>query len=242
MGAIEKPEQQVACSVHSNQAVVWECDECGKKMCVKCKTIGFKYKIYCETCIEKVETVPIDKLLHPAGFWKRLSARAIDGLILAFLFSMIFLLPIFYFTPIITISAFCLSYIVFFIYHVVFTWQMGQTPGKIALEIEVMGFTKKDISLVQALLRHILGISISLLYVVGMINFYLALQSGMGVDHFASVMDFIREYHRYGITTNTRFVYTLLCVIMFGDSVFILCNKRKRALHDLLAGTRVVLS
>ncbi len=242
MGAIEKDTQKVACSVHPDQVVVWECDECGKTMCTKCKTTGFKYKVYCEKCIDKIETVPIDKLLHPAGFWKRVGARAIDGLILTFILAMLFLLPIFFFNPAITVTAFCVSYALLFIYYVVFTWQMKQTPGKIAMEIEVMGYKNKNVTFIKSFLRHFLGTLIGFLYIMGMVKFYFDLQSGMGVEHLGSVIDFIKEYHRYGITTNMRFVYGFLAVLMFGDAVCILCNKRKRALHDFWASTRVILS
>lgn len=242
MGRIENRDEQVACSVHPDQQVVWKCDECGKTMCRTCETIGFKGNTYCSDCIDKVETMPLEKSLHAAPVGKRIGARMIDTLILTFVGFVLFLLPGFIFNPVLVLVSSSILYIILFVYFVVFTWQIGQTPGKMAMEIEIMGLKRRDVNFIQALVRPALGLIMAGAYVIGMINFYMTLQSGMGVEHLGTIFEFFKEYHRYGISSGMQFFYTLLFIIMFGDAVCTLTNKKKRALHDFWARTRVVLS
>lgn len=241
MGRIENQEKPVICDAHSGSEVIWECDVCGKQMCEECEVIGFQYKIYCEKCIEQVNLMP-KKFAHPVGFWKRLGALLIDGMVLGIMNLFLILIGVFFFTPFLTLTIFCISYLLFVAYFVVFTWKANQTPGKMALEIEIYDKKKTSLSIGQAFLRYGLRFLIGFLYLYGLIAFYDKLQSGMGTEHLGSISDFLKEYHRFGISRGMLFTYYMIGIAMLADGVSVFVSSSKKALHDLLAGTQVILS
>ena len=241
MGKIENEADQVTCKQHPDEKTIWQCDDCGVKMCRKCTSIGFKYKIYCPKCIEKIDT-SVDKLIFPSGLAKRLSAVIFDVVLLAILNLFLFVAPIFFFNPLLTVVMFTASFVLFMLYFTVFTWKIGQTPGKMAMEIEVIRESSPTVGLINVFLRFFLDNLIYLIFVVSVISFYSSLSSGMGFDHIGSLGEFFTEFKRYGLTSSTSFILWILFSLKMLDCVIILFNKKRRALHDIWANTRVILS
>ncbi len=241
MGKIEQREDQVVCQDHSGHNSIWQCDVCGKKMCEECKAVGFNHKIYCDVCIEKVDLTP-KQAFHPAGFWKRLAARLLDTLILGILNLFIWLIVIFFFSPILFITGAVISYLIYVACFTIIPMKVGQTPGKMAMEIEIVTRKGKLPGFFNMFFRHILGFTVGFFYVLGMIIFYNGLTSGMGTEHITSAIDFLKEYHRFGLSDTMVFFYCLLGIVMLAESVFIFFTKLKLALHDMWAGTRVIIN
>ncbi|MCD6459604.1 RDD family protein [bacterium] len=241
MGKIENESEQVTCKQHPDEKTIWQCDDCGVKMCKKCTSIGFKYKIYCPECIKKIDTTA-DKLVYPAGVGKRIGAVVFDIVLLAIINIFLFIVPIFYFNPMLTVTMFTVSFIIFVLYFTVFTWKMGQTPGKMAMEIEVIKEGAPSVGIFNAFLRFFLDNLIFLIFVVSIISFYSSLASGMGFDHIGSLNEFFTEFNRYGLTTSTKLVLWILAALKMLDCVIIVFNKKRLSLHDIWANTRVILS
>lgn len=241
MGKIENQVDQVQCPDHPENSVIWQCDVCGRKMCKECKTIGFQYKIYCDVCIDKINTAP-KKVPHPAGFWARVGARVFDILVLSFLNLVLFLVAYFFFNPVLTVVCAFISYLVYVLYFTIIPLKVGQTPGKMAMEIEIVNADASTIRFFNVFLRHILGFIVGFFYVLGMLIFYNSLRLGMGTEHLSSLFDFLKEYHRFGISDTMTFFYLVLVIIMSIESLFMCFTRKKVALHDLWSGSRVILS
>jgi len=242
MGKIESEDKKVICLEHSDNQTIWECDSCGKKMCKDCKAVGFQYKIYCEKCIEKVETTPLGKTIHPAPPLKRFGGFVIDTIVMLFLYLIFFSVSFFFFTPILVASLINIAFIFYLIYFIIFTCKAGQTPGQMAMEIEVKTATNRKPNIIQSLMRHLIGGMIGFFYCFGLITYLNKLMAGMGTQHFTTVFEFLSDYHRFGISDNMKFFYVVLFIFIFIDSFFILLTKNKTALHDLWSRTKVSLS
>ncbi|MEW6536326.1 MAG: RDD family protein [Candidatus Auribacterota bacterium] len=241
MARIKDVTIQEQCPDHPEEVLIWECDTCSKRMCKECDAVGFKYKIYCQECIKKIDSAPVETTMYPVGVLKRLGARGVDLVVLILINVLLLIVPAFFFKPLLFVSYAVVSYVLTVVYFTLLTAKMGQTPGKMALEIKIINDKHKPPSYFAATMRYILGLTLGFFYVLGMVMFYSNLQLGMGATHLASVFDFLREYHRFGISSAMKAFYSFLLVMMAVDGVFIMFNQKKQALHDYLARTMVIL-
>lgn len=170
-----------------------------------------------------------------AGFWRRFGALWLDFLITA---------PISYgiayinnlgrlntFYTAIPLHAF------FFIYYIYCVKLWGATPGKIITKIKIIRKDGKQANWREAILRHIvqfvLGISVSIALTLPLVN--------MTDADFGSV-----SYRERSLlmTQLAPFCYKVVHwgvrIWMWSEFVVLLLNKRKRALHDYVAGTVVI--
>lgn len=171
-----------------------------------------------------------------AGFWKRLCASILDVivtmpvlLLLAWLngvsreMAMVLVLP----------TAF-----VFWFYVVAFHARFGATPGKMLAKIKVVrADTYADIGWYEASLRSSVEIGFAALGIFGQM---------IALTKMSSV-----EYQRLGmIERETKLaelqpewmvvVGLLMHVWYWSEMIVLLLNKRKRAIHDFIAGTVVI--
>jgi uncharacterized RDD family membrane protein YckC len=106
--------------------------------------------------------------LPKAGFWIRVVASILDGIILFMVqFILGFLLAIAGFaagnggSEEVSGLVMLFSYLVSFAYYIIFTGHCGQTPGKMALRIKVIRTDGSDISYGRAAFREVIGKFIS---------------------------------------------------------------------------------
>ena len=121
---------------------------------------------------------------------------------------------------------------------------MGQTPGKMAMEIEIINDQKTPPNLFFSFLRYIPGFTIGFLYVFGIIIFNTRLSSAIGTEHISSLWNFFAEYHKFGIGANSalEFLYYMLIIFILTESLFVLFTEDRKALDDFWAKTRVILN
>ena len=171
----------------------------------------------------------------PVGFWKRALAGLID-----FIFTMplmIFIYPIF-----ITLTLQEKSLLPYFLYMILsygiaifLIVRFGGSIGKILLKIKIVNAEGRHLSAKQAVLRQTFS-------VLGTIIFSAKLYNLM---YIISPSEIPHGYSEIGrLMSNKVGKYNLLeninLVLIFIDGIWLLFNKRKRALHDYIAGTFVV--
>ena len=170
-----------------------------------------------------------------AGFWKRLCAAIIDILVwipLAFIFYYIQSINIITATIAAGIYSFFFS-----IYSVYLNYNFGGTLGKLAIGIRVTKPNGKKIDLKEALLRSSVDIVFALLvasiqvYAISRVDSDTFLKSGY-IERIRLTTSLFPEYSKYtDILSNVWY---------WSEMIVLLLNKRKRALHDFIAGTVVI--
>jgi uncharacterized RDD family membrane protein YckC len=193
----------------------WNCPKCGAQASGK----------KCPNC----------KFLIYAGFLPRVIAGLVDGGITwtaakCFLF--------FRSNSLDSFLAFTLFGFVFFrLYYILFTALWGQTPGKMVARIQVVRLDGSPVGWIHALLRY--SVETSLLAVL----YYYEIHAALVIPRadFAAALIEQREALMLGLmpkfTSHIPFVYH---VFGWSEYVVMWMNKRKRAIHDFIAGTMVI--
>ncbi len=193
----------------------WDCPRCGAKAqgyrCGQCR-----FRIY-------------------AGFWIRLFSQLIDMAII-YSFSLFFcrleFLSYHWF-----LATNLISFIFFRFYFVYLVGKFGQTPGKMLLKARVIRIDGTPLRWSNAWVRNSVETSIVVLLNAAFV---------MAFSHFSP-----NEFNALDIAGKKNllnefmpgFVGTMLMVNkVFGwsESLVVLTNRKKRALHDFLAGTVVI--
>jgi uncharacterized RDD family membrane protein YckC len=170
-----------------------------------------------------------------AGFWPRLAAIIVDLVVLA---------------PLIAVGFWAVSTsrtvallveiplgILFAFYNIYFVGRWGQTVGKMALKIKVVGLDGSDAGYVRGFYRHSVDLAFS---IVSTTLTMLALASISPVEYdglpFEGKMELLAE--------RTPSWGSVVDWLSFGwvvsELVVLLLNERRRAIHDFIAGTVVV--
>lgn len=122
-------------------------------------------------------------------------------------------------------------------YNVWFVAKKGQTPGKMAVGIKIVKVDGTDVSWKEALIRHAVSIIFAIFY--GMALFYAAAQ--IPDNEYVSLTWKARNQRIYGLYPLWfGWIDTLSQTWTWSEIVVLLFNKKKRALHDFMAGTVVV--
>ena len=172
-----------------------------------------------------------------AGFWQRFGAYWID------IFCMLPIMGIglwgaeqtrlfqaYYLVP---------GIIVGLLFHVYLVKTYGGTPGKLLLKIKIVQVDGAQVAYKHAFLRYailfILSISSSIAMLIVVLNMSDELYFSMGFQDRAMYMqaNMPRWYGPLSIAMN---------VWIWSEFFIMLTNKRRRALHDFIAGTVVVKS
>ncbi|UPW17014.1 RDD family protein [Agarivorans sp. TSD2052] len=170
-----------------------------------------------------------------AGFWKRLVAAIIDTLVF------VPFLVIFHFTQGISLTSALITLIIssllFSVYSIIFHYKFAATLGKIAVGIKITLPDGGKIGVKQALLRSSVDLLFAFLIVVAHIvaltkvNPDIYLNAGWMERNEYILLSF-PAWHGAVSLASEGWIWCELLVL--------LCNKRKRALHDFIAGTIVI--
>lgn len=173
--------------------------------------------------------------MNYAGFWPRFGANFIDMLVLLpFVFfntwlgslskplAMLFIVP---------------TSIFYIAYEVYFHGRFGQTLGKRAVGIRVVTLEGTPISWNQAFMRSSVSLVFALLTMAASLIAYLhfpdAQYSALGWwQRQTKLADFYPSWAYTVSTASTIWVWSEVLVVLL--------NKKKRALHDFIAGTVVI--
>ena len=171
--------------------------------------------------------------LKYVGFWKRLAAMLLDMLVtlpLVLLFqwgSQYRLFQAYYLVPGII---FC------FFYNVYLVKRYGGTPGKLLVRIRIAKVNGEPVTYREALLRYAPEMILSFLVSISLI---------CGLLHMTDI-----EYSSFSLIDRAKrlaqlepwgeAVKTIYGIWVWSELLVLLTNKKRRALHDFIAGTVVV--
>jgi uncharacterized RDD family membrane protein YckC len=173
--------------------------------------------------------------LRYAGFWRRFGAYWLDVLVLLPLTGLALwmgeqtrLFQLYYFVPGLAIGL---------LFHVYLVKRYGGTPGKLMLKLRIARLDGSAVDYREALIRYSVLFVLATLTSIAMLIGTLAMADA--------------EYFSLGFQArNVRLmdlaphwftpVNILLNIWIWGEFVVMLTNKRRRALHDFMAGTVVI--
>ena len=169
-----------------------------------------------------------------AGFWKRFTAMWIDFLVL--LIPLIFLIWVQSISRPLAFAALLLSSSLYNAYEIYFHGNSGQTIGKRNQGIRVVSLDGSPISWSQAFLRSSVSLSLSFLYMVAL----MAALAQMSNEEYSS-LSWGEQADRLGELSPFDTPINVAMQVWGWSEVFsVLFNRKRRALHDFLAGTVVV--
>lgn len=173
--------------------------------------------------------------LEYSGFWQRVGAYLIDMLIVAPLSALDFFLG----GEVRYLQLYLLgpSQLIAFFMFVYMVRKYGGSPGKLLLGLCIRMADGSPVTLKAALLRYAPMWLLGLLMAVAMIMAALSMpdSSHLSLDYMARSLA-VAEY----LPGWFGAVSVLLQVWVFASLITILCNKKRRAIHDFIAGTVVV--
>jgi uncharacterized RDD family membrane protein YckC len=173
--------------------------------------------------------------LRYAGFWPRLGANLLDGLILLPLFALTTwgrsqfpLFDVYYFLPFILFQLF---------YNVCLVQRYGGTPGKLIVGIRIRRLNGEPVGYREPFLRYLPDFLFTILGWIGLIS--LALHRS-GPEFLALPL-----INRIILKTELLPPWyvplqRLQAIWDLGELIVLLTNQKKRAIHDFIAGTVVV--
>ena len=197
--------------------------EKGEWTCPKCGNLAGQYA--CSQCGFHIY----------AGFFLRLLCQAIDGSIVYTFSKLIGLLEfqsyVFFFLANAT------SFIFFRVYFIYLTGKWGQTPGKAVVKIKVIRKDGYEIRWGNAVLRNIFE---TILVILINIGFAMALSHTSAHDFdlmsLAEKKGFLEKY----MPSFVQYCFMTRMVYAFSEFFVLLLNKKKRAIHDFIAGTVII--
>ena len=170
-----------------------------------------------------------------AGFGRRLGAMLLDTLFFLPIILVVFWLSArfrlfyaFYFVPSICIS---------FIYSIYLVKRFGGTPGKMVAGLRIVKLDGSAIGYREAILRFLPEFAFSTAIMVGLI----LATFKMGDAEYANLAFLERSKRMTSLEPSwCGPLQTIEMIWIWSEFVVLLTNKKRRALHDFLAGTVVV--
>ena len=170
-----------------------------------------------------------------AGFWKRFGAYWLDLLIMAPIIAISFwgneqfrLFQLYYLIPGLLFGLW---------FHVYLVKRYGGTPGKLILKIKIAKLDGSDVSYREAVLRYSVLFVLSIISAIPMI---LAAQGMTDAEYFSMGW----QERSIALMERAPSWYNLVSIAMnvwiWSEFIVMLTNKKRRAIHDFIAGTVVI--
>jgi len=174
--------------------------------------------------------------LRYAGFWPRLGALLLDIVLLAPLgglawwgYTHVRLLPLYFAVP---------DVLVGLLYNVYLVQRFGGTPGKLIVGIRIRKVNGSPVGYREAFLRYlpefVLGVLGSLAFVSAVLQMSDSEYPLSFTELTTRVMPLMPSWYKPVHWTEN--------IWMWGELIVLLTNRKRRALHDFIAGTVVVHS
>jgi uncharacterized RDD family membrane protein YckC len=167
------------------------------------------------------------------GFWRRFAAMLLDGLVFLPLVSLILWLD--------TLSKYAQVYlfvptrILGIFYHVYLVQRFGGTPGKLIMGLNITKLDGVPVGSREALLRYLPELILSIC--MGLSFSYASFQM-TDADQALSFM--ARSQRQASLAPDFGLIQTLNSIWTWSELLVLLTNKKRRALHDFIAGTVVI--
>jgi len=168
-----------------------------------------------------------DTKIEYAGFWIRALASLLDSLVLV----PVFLLMLVNFAFIKSLPLELFFVLIMFFYKPFMEFSYGSTLGKMVTKIKVVNHDMEKISIADALFRYSPWMPAQL------ISLYLSAEL-FNLPQFAETTTFIESFLLYGESTSQAdTVSNVFNVLLLISCLFAAFTEKKRALHDMVAGT-----
>jgi uncharacterized RDD family membrane protein YckC len=170
-----------------------------------------------------------------SGFWSRLGANLLDGLIiipfsLAILFINSFNIYIYIFTIIPNL-------LFAFWYHVFLTKKYGGTPGKLIVGIKIIKIDSSPIGWKESFLRYIVTLFLSLVTIIFIVTAIFSADTEIYNN-----LNWLQKNTYLANLAKINGINIITNIWFWSELIVLLFNKRKRAIHDFIAGTVVIKS
>ena len=169
-----------------------------------------------------------------SGFWLRLGANLLDIIIFmpfasAILFINSFGLYIYFVTLIPNL------FFLFF-YHIYLPKRYGGTPGKLAVGIKIIKIDSSTIGWKESILRHSIYLIFSIISIsMTIIAIFLA-----DYEIYVNLTTLEKSAYLSRLSPGNNIISILSNIWVWSEIIMLLFNKRKRAIHDYIAGTVIV--
>jgi len=193
----------------------WTCPKCGEKSTgIKCPQ--------CRFCIY-------------AGFWFRVLASSVDKIIITGCAYLFLFIRTYSLTGYIVVTL--LGFLFYRFYHIGCVALWGQTPGKMAAQIKIVKLDGAPASLWNAFLRNSVETGlvtiVLVLELIAVSRVSPSTYAAADLDTRKSLIEVLMPQWIFWIPlANNAFVLS--------EFVVLFLNKKKRALHDFIAGTVIV--
>ena len=163
------------------------------------------------------------------SFKDRLLASLIDGLVLLPLV----LVDWFNKSSFKILPLMVITFLVGFLYKLLFELKYGATIGKMALKLKVVNKEFQRVNLPEVVLRNIFDIVQHIFVFVVTLTVYL----GEDFGSIRSNAEFVAAHNQVVNMTPFLYGFTILSVI---EAVVLISDKKRRAIHDFIGGTFVI--
>jgi len=170
-----------------------------------------------------------------AGFWRRFGAFWMDFVIFGSLN-----LAFSYINELGRLNAFYTfipQELAFFIYNIYLIKIFGGTPGKLLLKVKVIKKNGEKVGWREAILREIVIWVLNLLITCLTFNYLLSITDAgfLSIDSNEQFEEMMKT-----APFDFYFLFLIMNIWIWSEFIILLMNRRKRALHDYIAGTVVI--
>jgi uncharacterized RDD family membrane protein YckC len=173
--------------------------------------------------------------LHYSGFWQRVGAVLVDFIIVSPLAALDYffggevrLLQLYTLVPSQLLSFFMMVYM---------AYRFGGSPGKLALGMRIVMLDGSPLTMKAALLRYAPMWSMGLLMTIGTIIAVMSMPDSSHLSlSYVARMAAVNAYMPGWVSPITA----VLQLWIFASLITVLANRKRRAIHDFIAGTVVV--
>jgi len=172
-----------------------------------------------------------------AGFWRRFGAYLVDFVVFIPIIALVYFLGeksrmfyLYWFLPGILIGLW---------FHVYLVYRYGGTPGKLFLKVRIAMTDGSPVTIKAAAMRHLV---LFVLNVASSIGLLISTMS-MTDDLYFSLGYLARGQKMVALAPPWYGIVSILIQVwIWGEFVTMLFNKKRRAVHDFIAGTVVIKS
>lgn len=161
-------------------------------------------------------------------FWRRVLAKIVEMVVVVVPLSVTYTIAT-------HISVWTKSVLPFVIYIglailsvVYFTVRYGGTPGKLILKMRIVDRNGNRLKIGNALMRN-------LFYAIYLLQLIYIIRRGISEQ-----VDMKEINHYINVTVQSSILYSIILWITIVDQLFVLFNKKRRSIHDLLGQSYVV--
>jgi len=173
-----------------------------------------------------------DYFMQPAGFWIRVAASILDGLIFIPI-SVLYMINIFYWQNVALAIA---GTIPGFIYKPFMESQFGATLGKMICKIKVLNDDGEKLTIGKAYVRFIPNLFQSIMGLIGLIVTFALIDLSTGEN----ILEAMARAGQDPTSKMVSYLSNFITLFVLIDCLFVAFTVRKRAIHDYMAGSYCV--